>query len=242
MEIRVLSDLHFEFHRDGGKSFIASLNLQKEDVLALVGDIATIKCLESVLQQICPRVTQVLFVCGNHEYYGSNPKKVDQILLSVSSTHKNFIRLEKDIFLLPSGQRVLGTTLWFPESVPARALAPLWSDFHAIRRLEDWVYEENDKSVQFLNQELQKGDIVLTHYLPSWKSVHPMYAGERTNCYFVCDLEPLIVERAPALWLHGHTHTSHNYKIGSTRVVCNPFGYAKIDLNTKFNEHLTVTM
>jgi Icc-related predicted phosphoesterase len=29
----------------------------------------------------------------------------------------------------------------------------------------------------------------------------------------------------PALWLHGHTHGSCDYKLGDTRVVCNPMGY-----------------
>jgi 3',5'-cyclic AMP phosphodiesterase CpdA len=30
---------------------------------------------------------------------------------------------------------------------------------------------------------------------------------------------------APDYWLHGHVHTSHDYMLGSTRVVCNPRGY-----------------
>jgi hypothetical protein len=28
------------------------------------------------------------------------------------------------------------------------------------------------------------------------------------------------------LWTHGHTHEEFDYMIGSTRVVCNPRGYA----------------
>ena len=28
-----------------------------------------------------------------------------------------------------------------------------------------------------------------------------------------------------AVWIHGHTHTSFDYRIQGTRVVCNPRGY-----------------
>lgn len=31
--------------------------------------------------------------------------------------------------------------------------------------------------------------------------------------------------RAPALWVHGHIHRSLDYRVGGTRVVCNPRGY-----------------
>jgi len=29
----------------------------------------------------------------------------------------------------------------------------------------------------------------------------------------------------PVLWVHGHTHSSHDYRVGGCRVVCNPRGY-----------------
>ena len=35
----------------------------------------------------------------------------------------------------------------------------------------------------------------------------------------------LIEERQPALWVHGHTHDSCDYRVGNTRVICNPRGY-----------------
>lgn len=42
---------------------------------------------------------------------------------------------------------------------------------------------------------------------------------------FVANLEPIIQRHRPAAWLHGHVHTSHDYRVGDTRVVCNPIGY-----------------
>lgn len=43
-------------------------------------------------------------------------------------------------------------------------------------------------------------------------------------------------------WFHGHTHDSVRVNVGSTLVLCNPFGYAPRDLNPDFNESLMVTV
>jgi hypothetical protein len=35
----------------------------------------------------------------------------------------------------------------------------------------------------------------------------------------------LILKYKPALWIHGHTHSSVDTYVGGTRIVCNPRGY-----------------
>jgi hypothetical protein len=45
---------------------------------------------------------------------------------------------------------------------------------------------------------------------------------------------------SPAFWMHGHTHASVDAKVGATRILCNPFGYAGWDLNRDFADHLVV--
>ena len=40
MRIQLLSDLHFEFHRDGGRAFTEALDPSSVDVLVLARDIA----------------------------------------------------------------------------------------------------------------------------------------------------------------------------------------------------------
>lgn len=45
----------------------------------------------------------------------------------------------------------------------------------------------------------------------------------------------------PAAWLHGHTHSSSNYKLGSCYVACNPKGYPEPEEeNRDFNPILTI--
>ena len=48
------------------------------------------------------------------------------------------------------------------------------------------------------------------------------------------------------LWLHGHTHSSHDYRVGGCRIVCNPRGYQTAAMprpeNTAFRADLVLTL
>jgi hypothetical protein len=99
------------------------------------------------------------------------------------------------------------------------------NDFSQITGYEQWVYAENARAIEFLSDNVEKGDVVITHYLPSQGSVHPKYARSPLNPFFLCDVEGLIRVKQPALWFHGHTHTSADYFIDETKVICNPLGY-----------------
>jgi predicted phosphodiesterase len=65
--------------------------------------------------------------------------------------------------------------------------------------------------------------VVVTHHLPSWRSVSPAFAGAPSNPAFASDVDPLFA--GVDLWIHGHTHSSHDYLAAGCRVVCNPRGY-----------------
>jgi predicted phosphodiesterase len=244
MKIQLLSDLHFEFHADGGASFVESLDPSGVDLLVLAGDIATAKGLEKALTLFEARYPLIFYVAGNHEFYQAGREQLQKILKRATSRLKNVYWLDNDMAFsfterYSVRKRVLGTTLWFPLSDGPKHLM---NDFTAIPNLEDWVYDENRKAVEFLSKELQEGDVVVTHHLPSPLCTHPKYAGSSLNCFFMTDLTKLIEERKPALWLHGHTHDSMNLQIGSTRVVCNPFGYLGHELNPKFSSNLKIEL
>mgnify|MGYP006329361721 CR=1 FL=1 len=51
------------------------------------------------------------------------------------------------------------------------------------------------------------------------------FAGSPLNACFVSDLEALVANSGAALWIHGHTHDSFDYRLGGTRVLANPRGY-----------------
>lgn len=66
--------------------------------------------------------------------------------------------------------------------------------------------------------------VVVTHHAPSERSISSQFAGDGLSPAFASDLEPVTHRHRPSLWLHGHVHSSHDYTVGETRVVCNPRG------------------
>lgn len=239
MKLRVMSDLHFEHHADGGRSFVDSLDPSGCDALVVAGDLCSSQELCVSITMLCEKFPHVILVPGNHEHYKGDRSKVNTAVRKAAARNSNLSVLDRDVLHF-GGKRIIGATLWFSDTPVARRLYRVWSDFACIPAFYKWVWEENLKSVTFLRREMQEGDVVITHYLPSFRSVHPKFAHLPTNCFYVCNVEQSILERKPSLWIHGHTHESFDYRVGSTRVVCNPFGYARLDLNPRFDESLTV--
>jgi hypothetical protein len=42
------------------------------------------------------------------------------------------------------------------------------------------------------------------------------------------------------VWIHGHTHDSFRYAVNGVRVVCNPRGYYRRELNPDFDPGLVI--
>lgn len=92
--------------------------------------------------------------------------------------------------------------------------------------------------------------VVVTHHAPGFESVAPQYVSDWLSPAFVSNLpEEFFGRRAerrmtkPALWVHGHTHSSADYKRNRTRVLANPRGYRLKDSsfeNSAFNPTLVV--
>lgn len=167
---------------------------------------------------------------GNHEYYGSSFSKIDALLAASEQAHTNLSVLNNKTMEV-AGQRILGTTLWFPDQPSNSRYEDMLNDFRMIRGFKENVYAAHAQARQFLEEELRAGDIVVTHHLPSAESVSAQYKESPLNRFFVSPLDELFLQRQPALWVHGHTHDSADYHLGHTRVVCNPFGYLGHELN-----------
>ena len=70
--------------------------------------------------------------------------------------------------------------------------------------------------------------VVVGHHAPTHGSVHPRFKHfDLMNGAYYSDLSDFILDRpCIKLWVHGHMHDTFDYMVGSTRVVCNPRGYA----------------
>src|SRR5271166_4892973 len=83
MKIRVLSDLHLEFMTKlEAEEFVRHLPVDC-DVLILAGDVSNAAGIVDALRMFADRFSHVVFVAGNHEFYGSSPAGVEAALKDV---------------------------------------------------------------------------------------------------------------------------------------------------------------
>ena len=103
--------------------------------------------------------------------------------------------------------------------------------------------DEHYKTKEYMNymlSELEGTNVVVTHHLPSQRSSDSRYRDNSLNPAYYSHLDDWVRDRDIALWVHGHTHSSNDYMLGDTRVVCNPRGYYMHDENPNFSPSLVV--
>ncbi len=83
--------------------------------------------------------------------------------------------------------------------------------------------------------------MVVTHHSPSAQSIPRQYENDILSASYASNLDNLVRELEPDLWVHGHMHETCDYLIGKTRVVCNPRGYPD-ERNPQFDPTLVVSV
>lgn len=198
----------------------------------------------------------VVYIAGNHESYQGRFDNTSSILKEALHDLSNVHYLDNESIEL-DGYLFLGTTLWtdlnkhnpITESIVRFAM----NDYRVIQVKDGSIYRKlqpfdtikaHEKAKNFIRDNAQLSDkvIVVGHHAPSPKSVHERYNNPDDydiNFAYHSNLEGLI-ESLPQIkcWVHGHVHNSFDYKVGSTRVVCNPRGY--VDENKAFNPNLVI--
>lgn len=227
MIIRTVSDLHFEFQKDHGASLSQEICEGDFDVLVVAGDICSSEGLYEAYATLSKAAgtRQIVGVLGNHEYYHSDLNNTFKTVSKIQEDFTNVSILENNVKEI-NGQRFIGCTLWFYHSGQPSRLDTYMSDFDTIKGIYKWINNTCVTSYLYLENNIKPGDIVITHYLPHQKSIHPKYADSPINKYFYRRAEDLVEKLNANLWVHGHTHCSCDYTVNSTRVICNPFGYA----------------
>jgi len=231
--MRVFSDLHIEF-----RDWVPNPPQDYSDLIILAGDICPLNkpLLKEFLKVVADEHEHVIYLPGNHEYYGGTfPNSWEDYEVPSNVYKLNNKRIVID------GQGYVGSTLWTDLSNPLDAAIAQGSmyDYRTIKtprgRLitpQD-ITEEHIWSVGYLAQAIQPDDIVITHHMPSYACVADIYKNDPLNCAFATELTELIEQTRPSLWISGHTHHSFDFNWGVTRLVCNPRGYP--DERTGFN-------
>jgi Icc-related predicted phosphoesterase len=79
-----------------------------------------------------------------------------------------------------------------------------------------------------LSKPHERATVVVTHHAPHPQSIQPRHQGSALAPAFVSNRNTLIEEYQPELWIHGHDHGSHDYRVGRTRVLANQAGYPNV--------------
>lgn len=256
MKLRIMSDLHLEF-----KDWVPPP--AEADVVVIAGDAHMgINALPWIERHFNGK--PVVYICGNHEYYGHNYQEVNRELASACKD-SNIHFLSQDTYI-HDDVAFIGATLWTDfrldntETWSKRRARDMMNDYYKItfgstsvpygsqRRLDpdhtQSFHLEHKDYIKFMLETLpSKKRVVVTHHLPSVLSIDNDYRTSDMNPAYASNLEELMyAESAPVLWIHGHTHRSKDYVVGNTRVVCNPRGYVPHEPNRAFVGDLVVTI
>lgn len=217
------------------------------DVLVLAGDVfPNPESASSFIKQIemafgVSQDVPIVCVLGNHEYYNNT---IDGTIADYKKAFKglNVSVLEKESVEI-DGIEFLGATLWSDLSNPidAWAVSQGMNDFVFIHEegkarslqiysnmLQPETYHRMwEETVSWIDEELGKDRkrVVVTHHSPSGITTPPQFRESRIRRGYYSDMDDLILEHKPDLWIYGHDHVSAKHTLGDTRIVSNQAGY-----------------
>lgn len=239
--IHIASDLHLNFH---------PVTLPGGEILILAGDIMEAGHIKRYhrhalhqaehfnyvrfCQEELVKYDRVLYVFGNHEYWGSSMEEARTWIETLLPPHVTILdgttTQHQDI-------QIWGGTLWTDQSDPIKA----WdskrgmNDYSKIKTTVPihghWtskltphhthqIHRSQLRQLQTWLAETQQPKLVVTHHSP----VPDQHQGHLGHCYYT-DLRSTIYDQGPDWWIWGHTHEAVNEHLANTQLISNPRGY-----------------
>lgn len=245
--IHILSDLHDDICKSAlGKEFV--IPDTGADVIVVAGDVdGKLSTSGRLLLERTRRELgkPIIVVAGNHDYWrGSVDREIERTRERLQDDGIHI--LDCDTVTI-AGVRFVGATLWTDYQITGHE----WQAMHdAAARMNDFKYAKSGTGTVrsrltpdrlqalharhrryiegVLAQPFDGPTVVVTHHALSAKSLMrgAVHVGkDHTDGAYASDLEAVMKNFAPALWIHGHVHSAKDYSIGATRVVSNPRGY-----------------
>lgn len=253
----VISD--FQGDINGAAGFFNPDEMPDADVLVVAGDFCPpLHKSVMALSKISFRIP-VVYVPGNRDFYTTDMTTIETELelarKAARAPQGKGIHVLSDEAVVVAGTRFIGATLWTDLTFDGGA-SP-----EAIRRMNDfWCiktdagpfspdeYRRRHKaSRDFIEDTLavpfNGPTVVVSHHTPHVNSVGERFASNSggANALFHTDLSEILEgPHAPDMWVHGATHVPVDYRVGATRVLCNPLGYGLGRENPDFVPDLVV--
>jgi Icc-related predicted phosphoesterase len=239
MKLQIFSDLH----ADAGK--IKPINIASDvDAVIVAGDVCEgVEKAFKTLRSIVPERIPILMVAGNHEFYRRFIR--EEILLAQMLAPSWNIHFLSDTSVKLMGVNFVGCTLWTDycifgqdrQAAVMNACARAMNDHRLIGwQKQPWLRFRPQEAASlhresraFLSKALAASDVptvAIVHTGVHENSIHPNHRSDPLTGAFVSSLEDIIQTTQPELIVHGHVHHSFDYRLGRTRVICNPHGYA----------------
>lgn len=236
MKLNVLSDLHLS---QAGMP----LPDNDADVVVLAGDIARP---HQAIDWARGFRKPVLYVPGNHEFYGGDIAGTVERLKELAAGTNVHVLADSEACI--AGVRFLGSTLWTDFRLFGDGAGRDSSVEEALEHMRDFsrIFRDPAQQSRFTPQDAAAlftrhsawlaqalrtphlgPTVVVTHHAPSPRSIEPRYRDSPLSACFASRADHLLQGGRARMWIHGHMHHSVDYRVGGTRIVSNPRGYAK---------------
>jgi predicted phosphodiesterase len=247
MKIQIVSDLHLEFLNSYQTEELAyKISNSPAETLILAGDICSFKLpnidnLYSFLDIVEDRFENIIYVVGNHEYYGCSFKEVQCQILILLTNYHNVHTLENNQITIDY-ITFYGTTLWFEENVDTSMFRQYLNDYRCIQDFNPDAWSR--KAIQFIKNvpDDDSKKVLITHHVPHSRFIYEKYVGNDMNCFYLNEIGKFLGKFD--LVTFGHSHESVNYQFSDRcRAISNPRGYVDSGnegSNDKFQYQLIV--
>lgn len=246
------SDVHLEFPEQLD-SYAALPAPPDGDPVILAGDIAVGTAGVRWATATFPN-NPVAYVLGNHEAYGAD-LDITYHACRAAAAGTNVRILEREVWEIAPGLRLLGTTLWTDYALwgegymgdPHRAALRLadhrliTTEGRTFAPMDAWHRHEDSR--RWLEAELTRAHrdgvdtVVVTHHAPHVACLSPTHIqrGDPISAAFASDLSELLMgPLAPGTWCSGHTHHNHRGQLGRSKLLSNQAGYVRLGEGTGF--------
>jgi predicted phosphodiesterase len=226
MKIQFMSDIHLEF----GPMTVPEVH---GDVLVLAGDIHTGAKAIPFLNECADEFNHVIYLLGNHEYYGQKMWELPNKIRAVTECTENLHFLDNGSIII-DGINFIGSTLW---SKADPMLQFIMNDFRKITCKYAFGYNklspERAFNLHIIAKKLIKNSIipgeknvVITHFAPSMEMIDTArYNDAKINTGYATDILQEFDPKDISLWISGHTHSCYDKEISGIHCVSNCRGY-----------------